>query len=158
MDQVGSSNLNSRTDTIRRIVIRQTLEYQCQSRTANVDDDGRTKTYANPAPNTVLRAILLRLGSCKFQTMGTGKQGTIKSVSKLMIPAARYAAGRLAHRPPSILGFQLNANGRQSGISSRNTDTNQHTQTTMTRYAATCKGRTRKIGDIEKQQRYFCCR
>jgi len=124
IDQVGSLKSKSRIDMILRMVITQTQERQCQSSSAKSNCDWRRTQIP---PRIQYSGQTSSVSVIVSSTMGTGKQRTITSVSKLMIPAARYAAGRLAHRPPSIFGSQLNASGRQSSTSSRNTDTNQHT-------------------------------
>ena len=132
IDQVGSARSNSRMDTIRRMVITQTLRIGCQSLWTNKGLTWNERTYRSPNPKTVLKASLDRRGRCRFHTMRAGKQSTVTSVSRFIIPAAKYAAGRSAHFPSLMVGSQLNASGRQSRNSSKNTDKNQHTEMAMT--------------------------
>ena len=98
-----------------------------------------------PIPNVIIRAILLRSGSCKPKTIGIGRIRTIRSVQRLMTPAAVYAASKSPQTPFEIDLSQLNAKGLQSKNSSKTTETHHITTRHMTTYAAVRNFLTEKI-------------
>ena len=104
IEYVGSSRSYTLTAWIRTMLMMHTLRRWPSQWCSSYLGTGQHgfSTYSKPTQNIAMSAILLLRGRWGLQTIGIGRTRTVKSVNKLSMPAARYAAGTFPHDPSTV--------------------------------------------------------